>query len=76
MITIHVGTPLPYRTPIKVLIGEPIDTPVVSNEDKGKQVDPSLVDKYHGKYIDALRKLHDEYYSAQEEGTRRNLVIV
>ena len=72
----RVGTPLLYQTPIKVLIGEPIDTPAVLEADKGKQVDPEVVDKYHKKYIDAVKRLYKEYYAAEKGGASRSLVIV
>ena len=49
---------MPYKVPIKVLVGEGIDTPPV--EKKGLKVDDKLVDEYHSKYIVALRKLYAE----------------
>ena len=75
LISNKLGTPMPYKTPIKVLVGEPIQTPEVHDTDKGKEVDPKLVDEYHSKYIEAVKKLYNEYY-AQEKGIPRNLVIV
>jgi len=49
-------TPLPYKSPVKVLIGEPIPTP--EPKSKGALPDEALVDKYHAKYISALSALH------------------
>jgi len=52
-------TPLPYKVPIKTLIGEPIPTP--KPKVKGEKPGDELVDKYHAMYIDALKKLHAEH---------------
>ena len=52
-------TPLPYKVPIKTLIGEPIPTP--KPKVKGEKPSDELVDKYHAMYIDALKKLHAEH---------------
>lgn len=54
-------TPLPYKQPLRVLIGKPIvtPTPVV----KGERPDEALVDEYHAKYMEALSALHAEHVS-------------
>mmetsp|Transcript_17283 Transcript_17283/g.25090 ORF Transcript_17283/g.25090 Transcript_17283/m.25090 type:complete len:376 (-) Transcript_17283:563-1690(-) len=52
-------TPLPYKVPINVLIGEPIKTP--APKVKGERPDDNLVNEYHGKYISALKKLHAKH---------------
>ena len=57
------GTPMPYRVPVRVLIGEPIDTPAVV--EKGKEVDEDLLNEYHRKYIDALNKLYIQHVSGR-----------
>lgn len=54
-------TPLPYKVPIKVLIGEPIKTP--EPKVRGKRPDEALVDEYHAKYIAALKDLHAKHVS-------------
>lgn len=53
------GTPLPYKVPLRILIGEPIATPTPLV--KGAQVDPKLVDEYHLKYITALKAMHAKH---------------
>lgn len=55
------GTPLPYKIPMNIIIGEGIDTPPVSADKQGQKVDEELVDKYHEIYIKALKKLYDEH---------------
>ena len=52
-------TPLPYKTPIRVLIGEPIPTPKPNVP--GEKPDPKLVEEYHAKYIAALKALHAKH---------------
>lgn len=63
------GTPLPYKTPIKVLIGNPIDVPINTSRDT-KIADPKLVDELHAKYILAVKELHKTH------GGGRKLTIV
>mmetsp|Transcript_5198 Transcript_5198/g.14735 ORF Transcript_5198/g.14735 Transcript_5198/m.14735 type:complete len:123 (-) Transcript_5198:58-426(-) len=46
------GTPLPYRVPIDVLIGESI--PALMAKVPGARPDDQLVDEYHAKYIERL----------------------
>jgi hypothetical protein len=50
---------LPYPSPGKILIGQPIPTPVPKV--KGGRPDEKLVDEYHAKYIAALRALHAKH---------------
>lgn len=52
-------TPLPCKTPIRVLIGEPIRTPVPAV--RGAKPDEALVDEYHQKYIAAVKALHAKH---------------
>ena len=49
-------SPLPYKVEINVLVGEPI--PVPTPKVKGERVDDALVDEYHAKYIESLKKLY------------------
>ena len=49
-------TPMPYKMPVKVVIGKPIPTP--APKVKGARPDEDLVSEYHAKYIDALLELH------------------
>ncbi|GMI15195.1 hypothetical protein TrLO_g9839 [Triparma laevis f. longispina] len=63
------GTPLPYKTPIKILIGNPIDVPINTSRDT-KIADPKLVDELHAKYILAVKELHKTH------GGGRKLTIV
>lgn len=49
--------PLPYKIPIQVLIGEPIQTPTPT----GEQPNEALVDEYHAKYMAALADLHAKH---------------
>ena len=52
-------SPLPHAKPIQVLIGQPIATP--RPKVKGERPDETLVDKYHQKYIEALKALHAKH---------------
>lgn len=63
------GTPLAYKVPLRILIGEGIDTPPVPV--KGVAVDDALVEEYHAKYVKALMKLYKD--NVDEE---RTLVVV
>lgn len=54
----YLGTPLPYKVPLKIVVGEGIETPAVAV--KGAAVDEALVEEYHAKYIVALKKLYCE----------------
>jgi hypothetical protein len=54
-------TPLPYKVPINVLIGEPIKTP--PPKVIGERPDEALVDEYHKIYITALKNLHSKHVS-------------
>jgi 1-acyl-sn-glycerol-3-phosphate acyltransferase len=51
-------TPLPYQTPIKVIVGEPIEVPQPNGD---MPVDEKLVNEYHQKYIDALKEIHAKF---------------
>jgi 1-acyl-sn-glycerol-3-phosphate acyltransferase len=52
-------TPLPYRVPLKVVVGEPIVTPKPAKP--GDRPDEKLVEEYHRKYIAALKELHSKH---------------
>ena len=52
-------TPLPHKVPIQVVIGDPIPTP--KPKEAGARPDDVLVDEYHSKYIEAVRKLHAQH---------------
>ena len=52
-------TPLPYKVPIRVLIGKPIATPQPNT--KGERPDEELVKEYHRKYVEALKDLHSKH---------------
>lgn len=54
-------TPLPYKVPIRVLIGEPIQTP--APKVRGERPDEDLVDKFHTEYIAALKDLYGKHVS-------------
>ena len=57
-------TPLPYKVPIDVLIGEPIPTP--KPKVPGARPDEQLVDEYHAKYIERLKALHKKHVKDRE----------
>jgi len=59
------GSPTPYKVPINILIGEPIEMPKVVLDSKGS-VDEKIVDEYHAKYIEALKKLYAENVEGRE----------
>mmetsp|Transcript_8048 Transcript_8048/g.23136 ORF Transcript_8048/g.23136 Transcript_8048/m.23136 type:complete len:86 (-) Transcript_8048:95-352(-) len=52
-------SPLPYKVPLKIVIAEPIKVP--KPKVLGAKPDPALVDEYHAKYIEALKKLHSTH---------------
>jgi 2-acylglycerol O-acyltransferase 2 len=45
---------IPYRRPMTVVVGEPIDVPHVLDPS------PELVDEYHAKYLGALQRMYEE----------------
>jgi 1-acyl-sn-glycerol-3-phosphate acyltransferase len=53
------GTPLPHPIPVKVVIGKPIPTPKPNAA--GAKPDDNLVEEYHAKYIECVRKLHTQH---------------
>ncbi|KAG7344631.1 diacylglycerol acyltransferase [Nitzschia inconspicua] len=59
---------LPYPVPIKLLVGEPILTPTPVPGGGGKP-DDALVEEYHAKYVEALKKMHSKYV------TDRTLIV-
>jgi hypothetical protein len=42
-------------------IGEGVETPAVAEEQRGRVVDEKVVDEYHQKYIEAVKKLYAAY---------------
>jgi len=46
---------MPYRHPIHMVVGEPIDLPKIEEPSKED------FDKYHQIYLDALEKLYNEH---------------
>lgn len=52
-------TTLPYKAPIKVLIGQPIPTPIPKV--RGAKPEEALVDEYHTKYTKALQELYAQH---------------
>lgn len=49
-------TTLPHPVPVRVVVGEPIVTPVPAVP--GEKPSEALVDEYHRRYVQALRELH------------------
>jgi len=52
-------TPLPHPVPIKIVIGEPIQTPKPGVI--GEKPSEELVNEFHARYIDAVRTLHGKH---------------
>jgi len=52
-------TPLPYKVPMKVIIGEPIETP--KPKSPGEKPDEKVVDQFHQKYIEAVKDMHAKF---------------
>jgi hypothetical protein len=52
-------TLLPYKVPIKVVIGEPIPTPKPGVV--GEKPSEELVNEFHARYIEAVRELHGKH---------------
>ena len=64
-------SPLPYKRPLRVLVGEPIPIkPEHQPKTKGARPDNEIVEIYHKKYIEALKDLH------KQEGEGRKLEIL
>jgi len=57
-------SPLPYKKPLKILIGKPIQTP--KPYILGAKPDNALVDKYHQIYMDALKQLYSDHVKDRE----------
>lgn len=62
--------PLPYRRPLTVVVGEPIQV------EKRESPTPEELEALRSKYIKALRKLYDEWQPRLEPGRETPLVIV
>ena len=58
------GTPLPFKHPIRVLVGAPIPVPVPDRP--GGKPDDALVDEYHAKYVAALKALYAKYATEED----------
>jgi 2-acylglycerol O-acyltransferase 2 len=54
-------SPLPYKVPLKVLVGDPIEIDPAHMPAKGEKPDPKIVDLYHRKYIEQLKEMHKEH---------------
>ena len=52
-------TPLPYKVPIKVLVGEPLKVPVPKV--RGERPDDAMVDSYLNKYIERVKDMHKKF---------------
>ena len=62
---------LPFRHPIHVVIGEPIEVPKVE-EDK---ITPDLINEYHEKYINSLDELYNTYKDQFDKERKSELKI-
>lgn len=58
-------TPLPHKVPIKIVIGEPIPTPKPAVV--GEKPSEELVNEFHARYIEAVRKLHGKHAGKDTE---------
>jgi len=61
-------TPLPYKVPIRVLVGEPLKVPMPKV--RGERPDNALVDYYLKKYIERVKDMHKQHT------TNRKLTIL
>ncbi|XP_006170034.1 acyl-CoA wax alcohol acyltransferase 2 [Tupaia chinensis] len=61
---------LPYTRPVTTVIGEPLQLPKIENPSQ------EIVAKYHELYIDALRKLFDQFKTKFGFSETQELVIV
>mmetsp|Transcript_11107 Transcript_11107/g.22805 ORF Transcript_11107/g.22805 Transcript_11107/m.22805 type:complete len:383 (-) Transcript_11107:7-1155(-) len=52
-------TPLPYRVPIRVLVGEPLKVP--QPQHRGEKPDEEIVEKYLKQYIEQVKELHKRH---------------
>lgn len=57
-------TPLPYRVPIQVLVGEPLQMP--EPKKRGDRPDDKLVEKYLQKYIERVKELHKNHTTGRK----------
>lgn len=53
------GTPLPHPIQVLIILGEPIPTP--KPKVPGAKPDDKLVEEYHTKYIEAVKRLHAKH---------------
>ena len=52
-------TPLPYRVPVRVLVGEPLKVP--TPKVRGEKPDDAVVEEYLKKYIERVKDLHKNH---------------
>eukprot|EP00986_Skeletonema_menzelii_P016569 scaffold15059_cov146-Skeletonema_menzelii.AAC.9 len=52
-------SPLPYKVPIKILVGEPLRVP--APKVRGERPDDALVDSYLNKYIERVKDMHKQH---------------
>ena len=58
----RLGTPLPYKVPLHVVIGDPIPLPARPTSATTEEwPTPQIIDKVHHDYIQALKHLHATY---------------
>ena len=50
--------PFPRRVPLTVVTGAPVACPRVEPAGADGRLDPSVVDRYHARYVAALEKLY------------------
>ena len=73
LFTGRLGTPLPHKRPITVLIGKPIEVP--KPEVPGAKPSDELVEIYHAKYIAALHELYSANAPTDASGVKRELLV-
>ncbi|KAK3275981.1 Diacylglycerol O-acyltransferase 2 [Cymbomonas tetramitiformis] len=61
------GGPMPFRVPLSIAIGEPIQVPA---NPSGAKPDPAVVEEYAARYIAALEMLFDKHKEAAGCGDR------
>lgn len=61
---------MPYRRPINIVVGRPI--PII----QCKNPDPAYVDDIHGKYVDELVRIWDEWKDTFARDRKSELEIV
>lgn len=61
---------LPFRTPLNIVIGKPIELPKIANPSREE------VERYHKLYVQGLQEIYDTYKDQYDKDRKAELKIV